>query len=35
MRYFIGKIILGGVREGIYDYYDVTCSLAKIIIFCG
>ena len=27
--------MLGGVRQGAYDFYDVIASLAKIIVFCG
>jgi hypothetical protein len=35
IRYFITKIVLGGIREGSYDFYHLGLSLARSLLFCG
>ena len=35
MRYFISKLLLGGIREGSYQFYDIMISLARILVFCS
>lgn len=35
MRYFISQLLLGGIREGAYEFYDIIVSLARKLIFCS